>query len=337
MLAVEKIKTSAKEKRKRIVLPESSDERVVKAARTIIDEGIADIFLIKEKPHVKEDKELAGHFVYPSTYPKMNDLVEIFVKSQKKKDASRQEARDLLLNEPLYFAVTMVKAGLADSVVAGATYPTRDVIRANIRCLGIDRSVGVVFGLFIIEAKDSSCGQDNIFVFADCAVIPSPNKRQLVKICIKSADLLQGLFNIEPRVALLTYSSHGSAEGESIELAREALSTIRGIRPGLCVDGELQLDAAIVPHIYRHKAPQSPLKGRANVLIFPNLDAANITYKAVERFARAKAVGPILIGLNKITSDLSRGCDTEDIVNTVALTSVLTGFGDGLGTWGTSR
>jgi len=225
--------------------------------------------------------------------------------------------------DPLRSAAAMVRDGAADAFVAGASYMSRDVIRAAIKYLGIDRSVGVVSGAFIMEAENCPYGENGLFVFADCAVIPSPSAKQLAGIASSSGDLLKSLFGIQPKIAFLTYSSKGSAAGESIDRAREAVVITRQKRPDFILDGELQFDAAVIPEAQKRKAPESPLKGRANVLIFPNLDAGNITYKAVERLGRVKASGPALLGLKKVCSDLSRGCCAEDIVNTVALTSLI--------------
>ena len=273
---IEQIIERARKNPKRIVLPETDDERVIEAAKEI------------------EAKKIA-HLV----------------------------SLESLAESPLHSAATMVQRGMADGFVGGAAHMTKDVIRAAMQCLGINRSVGVVSGAFLMEIENCPYGEDGFFVFADCAVIPLPSPKKLARIAISSGDLLKNLFNIKPKIAFLTYSSHGSAEGESVDRARAAVPMVREKRPDFIVDGELQLDAAIIPDTQKRKAPNSPLKGEANVLIFPSLDAGNITYKAIERLGSAKAVGPTLLGLNKPCSDLSRGCSTEDIINTVALTAVL--------------
>lgn len=244
------------------------------------------------------------------------------------KEIKKNKIAEIIPIEPLHedalrSAALMVQRGMADSFVAGASHMTKDVIRAAIQCLGISRSIRVVSGVFLMEIENCTYGADGFFIFADCAVIPLPSANQLVKIAVSSGDLLKRLFNIKPRIAFLTYSSKGSAEGESIGRMREAAVKVKDKRPDFIVDGELQLDAAIIPDIQKRKAPDSSLEGKANVLIFPNLDAANITYKAVERLGRARAIGPVLLGLNKPSSDLSRGCSVDDIVGTVALVSVM--------------
>lgn len=292
---------SAKENPKRIVLPETDDERVSEAARRIEEEGIARLVSTEEA-----DKET---------------IARSFSEIDQDKGMSVEAARDAV-ESPLYMAAMMARLGLADSFVAGAVHTTRDVIKAAMRCIGIDRSIGSVFGAFLVEIDDRPYGEDGFFIFADCAVIPSPSSKQLARIGIASAGLMYNLFNIPPSIAFLTYSSSGSADGESIERAKDAVVKMREKRPDLLVDGELQLDAAIIPDIQKRKAPDSPLKGRANILIFPNLDAGNITYKAVERLGGARAIGPTLVGFKKPCGDLSRGCSVDDIVANVALTSV---------------
>lgn len=294
----------AKKNPKKIVLPETDDERVVEAAKEIKREGIANLLSIESA-----DKEKMAQGLYGL---------------QRHRGMTVESARKAI-DDPLYAAAMMVHLGMADSFVAGASRPTRDVIRAAIQCLGISRSIGMVFGLFLIEVKNCQYGEGGFFIFADCAVIPVPSAKQLARIALSSGEFMKSFFHIEPRIALLTYSSYGSAEGESIDRAREAVAKIREDKPDLLVDGELQFDAAVIPEIQRRKAPESPLKGRANILIFPSLDAGNITYKAVERLGNARAVGPALMGLNKPSSDLSRGCSVKDIVATVALTSVRVG------------
>ena len=219
-------------------------------------------------------------------------------------------------------AADMVKRGEADGFVAGAEHMSKDVIRAAMRCFGVNHSVGVISGAFLIEIEDCNYGENGFFIFTDCAVNPLPSAKQLARIAVSGGDLLKELFDIKPKIAFLTYSSYGSAEGESIDRVRAALPIVKGKRPDFLVDGELQLDAAIIPDIQKRKVPDSPLDGQANVLVFPSLDAGNATYKAIERLGKARAVGPALLGLNKACSDLSRGCSADDIVATVALTVV---------------
>ncbi|MBL7071017.1 MAG: phosphate acetyltransferase [Candidatus Omnitrophica bacterium] len=297
---IESLIERAKKYPKRIVLPEIEDERVAEAARRIEKEGIAHLISTG-----KADKK---------------KLVQAYYELQKNKGMT-VEAAGKALDNPLYAAAMMVRLGEADSFVAGAAHTSKDVIIAAMQCLGRDRSVGAIFGAFFIEAENRPNGENGFFAFADCAVIPMPSSRQLSRIAISSADLLTALFKLDARIALLTYSTSGSAEGESIDRVKNAVTIIKEKRPDLLVDGELQFDAAIIPDVQKFKAPDSPLKGKANILIFPNLDAANITYKAVERLGNARAMGPTLVGLKTPCSDLSRGCSVDDIIATVALTS----------------
>jgi len=317
-----KIIDKAKRDPKTIVLPESGDERVLRAAGRISRERIAEIILLKEDTAPLPADLTTAKAVNPGNYEKLHLLVEEY-KSRERAGISEEDAVKTLKEDPILFSAYMVRSGIAASFVAGATYSTRDVIRTSIRTFGVNRREKTVFGLFLVITQDKRLGEEGLFIFADCAAIPLPNARQLASIAASSADIMKRLFDAEPRVAFLSYSSHGSAEGESIDRMREAQSILKEKRPDILSDGELQLDAAVIPQVQSLKAPESPLKGRANILIFPDLNSANITYKAIERFGGGRAVGPVLMGLNNICSDLSRGVNTEDIVATVALTSVL--------------
>jgi phosphate acetyltransferase len=215
-----------------------------------------------------------------------------------------------------------VRKGAADGFVAGANHTTPDVIRAAIRCLSIDRNIGVISGAFFMEVPDSPYGERGLFVFADCGVNPEPNARQLAGIAASSANLFLKLTGKTPKVAFLSYSSKGSAEGPLVEKMREAVAKAKEISPGLLVDGEFQVDSAIVPEVAALKCAASDVAGRANVLIFPDLNSGNISYKITQRLAKARAVGPILLGFTKPCSDLSRGCYVDDIVDAVAITAL---------------
>jgi phosphate acetyltransferase len=306
MKKIESLIERAKKNPKRIVFPEAKDERVMGAVKRITREKIAEAVVIDA----------------PAKYPRVNEIAEKFYELKRYKGISEQDAKDTVMKDPLCLAAMLTRLGIVDGFVAGASYTTRDVVRMAISCLEIDRSSGVVSGVFLMELDDPSLGASGLFIFSDCGVIPIPSAKQMARAAISAGDLLEKLFNIQPKIAFLTYSSKGSAEGESIDRAREAVGKVKETRPGFIVDGELQLDAAIVPEVHKRKSPDSPIKGDANVLIFPNLDAGNITYKAVERLARAKAVGPALLGFTKPCSDLSRGCTADDIVNATALTVV---------------
>jgi len=225
-------------------------------------------------------------------------------------------------NDPLYYAAMMVREGKADGFVAGAAHTTSDVGRAAIRCLGIDERITIACSCFIMAVPNCPYGEEGTFVFADCGIIPDPNSRQLACIAIASAGLIKKILDIAPRVALLTYSTKGSAKGRLLDKVIEAAGLLKTMAPDLLVDGELQVDAAIVPEVAKIKYPDSPLAGRANVLIFPDLNSGNISYKLTQRLANARAIGPLILGLNKPCSDLSRGCIVDDVVDCVAVTAV---------------
>lgn len=309
MKRIESLIDRAKKNPKRIVLPEADDERVLRAAKRIRDDKIAEPILIDPKNIALGDLRI-------------DEIAKSFYELRKHKGIGEKEAKDIIMGDSLYLAAMMTRMGFADGFVAGAARTTKDVIIAAVHCIGIDRSAGMVSGVFLMEPIRDTHGVSGFFVFSDCAVIPEPSAKQLAGMAVSAGDFLKALFDIEPKIVFLTYSSKGSAEGPSIDRAREALAKLREKRPDFIADGELQLDAAIVPEVSRRKSPGSPLKGEANILIFPSLDAGNITYKAVERFGGVKAVGPALLGLTKPCSDLSRGCNEEDIVNAVALTVV---------------
>ncbi len=312
----------AKKDQKRIILPEAGDERVLRAARRIMSENIAKVVLIDDTGAARKLSGIAAEIIAPSEYSYVDEAAEKFYELKKHKGVTKEEARNALLKDPLRLAAMLTRLGIADGFVAGAVYTTKDVVCAAISCLEIDRASAVVSGAFLMELADPLFGASGLFVFSDCGVVPAPSAKQLARIAVSAGDLLEKLFGIQPRIAFLTYSSKGSAEGESIDRAREAVEKVREKRPDFIVDGELQFDAAVAPEAARRKSPGSVIKGDANVLIFPDLDAGNITYKAVERLAKAVAVGPALLGFTKPASDLSRGCAANDIVNAVALTAV---------------
>ncbi|MFH0839545.1 MAG: phosphate acetyltransferase [Candidatus Omnitrophota bacterium] len=312
----------AKKDPKRIVLAESCDERVLAAAKRITSEKIAELVLIDEAGALKKASELAAEIIVPSEYSRIDEVAKKIYELKKHKGITEKDAKAALLKDPLCLAAMLTRLGIADGFVAGAAHMTRDVVRAAINYMEIDRSTAMVSGAFLIELADPSFGASGFFVFSDCGVVPMPSAKQLARIAVSAGDLLEKLFEIKPRIAFLTYSSKGSAEGESVERAKEAVVKVKEKRPDFIVDGELQFDTATVPEVAKRKAPDSPIKGDANVLIFPDLDAGNITYKAVERLARATAVGPALLGFTKPASDLSRGSSADDIVNATALTVV---------------
>jgi phosphate acetyltransferase len=227
-----------------------------------------------------------------------------------------------LFDDPLYYAAMMVRNGKADGFVAGAAHTTADVARTSIWCLGVDERVNIACSCFIMVVPDCSYGEKGVFVFADCGIVSDPNPRQIASIALVSSELAGKILGLPPRIALLSYSTKGSAKGRNIEKVREALALFKEMSPDILIDGEMQLDAAIIPEVAEIKCPDSPIGGKANVLVFPNLEAGNIGYKLVQRLAKARAVGPLILGLNKPCSDLSRGCLIEDIVDCVAVTAI---------------
>ncbi len=306
MEIMQTIREKAKSRQKTIVLPEMEDSRIREAAEIINKEGIARVLLLGKGNLAPEKSE---------------KYAQLYYESRRYKGISPEEAKKVL-QDPLYYAAMMTYSGDSDGFVAGASHATPDVARAAIQCLGVDERTSVASSCFLMEIPDCAYGENGAFIFADCGIVPEPNPRQLACIAISNADLMQRLLNIIPRVALLSYSTKGSARGRAIDKISDALSLAKQMRPDILIDGELQVDAAIVPEVAEIKYPDSLLKGRANVLIFPTLEAGNIGYKLVQRLAKARAIGPLMVGLNKPCSDLSRGCSVDDIVDCVAVTAV---------------
>ena len=300
------IRARARAKIKTIVLPEYEDKRVLKAARIVEKEGIAKVLVLTPQEISPQDKDR---------------YAEVFYQLRKARGIDIDAAREMI-NDPLYYAAMMTRGGQADGFVAGASHTTPDVARAAIWCLGVDERISIATSAFIMVVPECSFGEQGAFIFADCGIIPDPNPRQLACIALASAELSSKVLDFTPRVALLSYSTRGSAKGKTIEKINEALGLLRSMAPNLLADGEMQVDAAIVPEVSRIKYPDSPIAGRANILIFPSLEAGNISYKLVQRLANARAIGPLLLGLNKPCSDLSRGCSVEDIVDCVAVTAI---------------
>lgn len=306
MELIRKLRERAKAALKTIVLPEYSDKRVIEAAGIIEKEGIARALLLTPDKIDRKKKE---------------KYIEEYLKVHSAKNPDVREVRKAF-ESPVYYAAMMAREGEVDGLVAGASHTTPDIARATIRCLGVDERIGIVSSCFIMLVPDCAYGEEGVFVFADCGIVPDPNPRQLASIALSASELADKVLGLFPRVALLSYSTKGSAKGKSVEKITEALGLLKEMSPGLLVDGEMQADAAIVPEVARIKYPSSPVAGKANVLIFPNLESGNIGYKLVQRLAKAKAVGPLLVGLNKPASDLSRGCLVEDIVDTVTVTAI---------------
>ena len=323
---LEKLFARAKANKKRIVLPESFEERTMRAADILLRDGLAEVVLIGSREALLAQasewglENIAKATIFdPATDPKREVYVELLYELRKNKGMTIEEANKKV-DDPLYLAALMVKNGDADGEVAGAQNATSNVLRPALQIIKMKKGISVVSGAFLMITP-THYGDDGMLLFADCAVTPNPDAKQLAEIAIVSAATAQGLAGMMPRVAMLSFSTHGSAKNESADKMIEATRIARELAPELVIDGELQLDAAIVPKVAAQKAPNSPLRGTANVLVFPNLDAGNIGYKLTQRMSGAVALGPILQGMAAPVNDLSRGCSVEDIVKMVVITS----------------
>lgn len=322
---IDRIRARASENLKRIALPESNDKRTLDAVNYILDKNIAKVALIgkgdvREKLKAKDLKNL--ELTDPANYKDIDSLISEYYQLRKHKGITPEEAKDAVTKDYVTFGAMLTRRGAADGFVAGASHTTPDVLRTALRCLEKDSSVGVISGAFLMVIPESDYGEDGAFIFADCGVNPEPDSNQLAGIAVSSARLFKQLVGEAPRVAFLSYSTKGSAKGPLVDKIVEAVKKAKEISPGLAADGELQVDSALVPEVAKIKCPTSEVGGRANVLIFPNLNSGNISYKLVQRLANARAVGPMLQGFTKPASDLSRGCSFEDIVDAVAITAI---------------
>lgn len=328
MTLLEQIRENAKKANKRIVLPEGEEERTLKAAETILGEGIAQLILIGNAETIKAEAEKFGlkniskaTIVDTKTYAKKQQYAEIMAEIRKAKGMTVEKALKQL-DSPYYLGTLMIKAGDADGMVAGAICSTADTIRPALQYIKTAPGVSTVSGAFVVVVPNKNYGQDGVFVFADCAVTIDPTAHQLADIAVISAKTAKALANIDPKVAMLSFSTKGSAQHEVVDKVVEATKLAKEAAPELDIDGELQADAAMVQKVADLKAPGSNVAGKANVLVFPSLEAGNIGYKLVQRLAGADAVGPILQGMAAPVNDLSRGCYVEDIVNMVAITAL---------------
>ncbi|HOT14604.1 MAG TPA: phosphate acetyltransferase [Bacteroidales bacterium] len=324
---LQQIKANAKKHQKRIVLPEGLEERTLKAADEVLNEELAQIILIGNRDKIFDLAKQFGlksiekaTIVDPLKHEKKDHYIDMMVELRKSKGLTREEAAKLIEN-PLYLATLMIKNGDADGEVAGAMNATGDVLRPAFQYVKTLPGISVVSGAFIIILKDKEFGEDGMFVFADCAVHPNPTERELAEIAVATAKTTRAIAGFEPRVAMLSFSTKGSAKHEMCDKVINATRIAKEMDPSLKIDGELQADAAIIPSIGKSKAPGSEIAGKANVLVFPTLETGNIAYKLVQRLAHAEAIGPVLQGMAAPINDLSRGCSVSDIVNLIAITA----------------
>jgi len=325
------IREKAKKNPKIIVLPEGEEPRMIKAAETIINEGLASLILLGREESIKSKAQELGvelpneiKIINPKDSKKLKEYAESYYQLRKNKGISLDEAYQLLEN-PLYFGALMVYRDDADGLVAGSINATGDVFRPALQTIKTAPGINIVSSSFVMVVPDCPYGEKGIMVFADCALNPEPNAEQLADVAIASAATGKALVGFEPRVAMLSFSTKGSGKHSLVDKVIEATKIAKEKKPELLIDGELQADAALIPSIGERKAPNSKIAGKANVLIFPDLHSGNIAYKLIERLAKAEAIGPISQGMRKPVNDLSRGCSADDIVNVVAITVLQAG------------
>jgi phosphate acetyltransferase len=329
MHLVDQIKTKARQNLQTVVLPEGYDDRMVQAAGPIARDGLAKVILLGDPATLSAKAESLGvslegvTLLDPKSSPKLEDYVDELVEVRKKKGLSREDAKKLLTDDDnLFYGAMMVRKGDAGGAVAGAANTTGDVLRAAFQVIGPAPGMKTVSSVFLMITKTPEFGEDGVLLFADCAVNPNPDARALAEIAVSTAKSCKSFLGVDARVAMLSFSTKGSAKHEDPDKVIEALAFAKEMAPELQIDGELQADAALIPKVGQSKAPGSTVAGKANTLIFPDLDAGNIGYKLVQRLADAEAVGPIIQGLGKPVNDLSRGCSVEDIINVAAITAV---------------
>ncbi len=327
MQALEHIMQRAKKAKRHIVLCEGDDARVLEAATRAAKDGLARITLVGDRTAIEKtaaeiNRDLAAVEVLdPQEAALADELAEALFQLRQKKGMTQGKARQEVL-KPLVFADLMVREGHADGSVAGAVHTTADVVRSAIQLVGVKPGTPLVSSFFLMILEEPHHPRQGGMIFSDCGLVIAPNARELANIALAAADSAKALLDEEPRVAMLSFSTSGSAKHPAVDKVVEAARQVKAERPGLAIDEDVQLDAAIVPEIAKRKLPESRVKGEANVLVFPSLEAGNIGYKLAERIGGAKAIGPLLQGLAKPANDLSRGCSAEDVYNVIAVTAV---------------
>lgn len=327
MNLIEKIIKRAKADKQRIVLPEGTEKRTLEAADKLIGDGVADIILIGNPEEIgsmaaemKLDHIGDATIVDPEKHDKKQQYADLLHELRKSKGMTPEQALQTVEN-PLYLACLMIKSGDADGEIAGAQNTTGDVLRPALQIIKTSSGINVVSGAFLMFTQTPQYGEEGTLIFADCAVMPDPDAKQLAQIAVASAQTARSLVGVEPKVAMLSFSTKGSAAHDAVDKVAEATRLAKELAPDLLIDGELQADAALVPSVGESKAPGSAIAGKANVLVFPTLEAGNIGYKLVQRLGNAEAVGPVLQGMAAPVNDLSRGCSVDDIYNMVAITA----------------
>ncbi len=330
MNALSAIKDKARSKKRRVVLPEGTEPRVIQAARKLLMDDIAQVTLLGDEDHIEKlakehNLQLSRvEVINPIHSPDYNQYVQQFMEIRKAKNITEDEAQTAMAN-PLYFGAMMVREDKAHAAVAGSVNTTGDVMRSAIQVIGLKTGIRTVSSCFMMTIPHFGDERNKILFFADCAVVPQPSAEQLASIAISTADTMKALLGMEPKIAMLSFSTRGSAKHADVDKVLRALEAVKRDAPDYKVDGEMQLDAAIVPSVGKKKAPDSAIAGEANVLVFPDLDAGNIGYKLVQRLANATATGPIIQGLAKPMNDLSRGCSVDDIVDVSAIALLMRG------------